>query len=348
MIIDVSFLYEASVLAPRKRNPNDVTYLAVHSVEVPDIDGSLAPVAMRWKLSRWDDMAPGEVLELRWHDDKLWRPLYEVTGNPRRDDAEYSVAKRDAAWLVGCAAKDHENSWSDTPGPFPTGRKPHGQGTPVPIDQDPNVHKVLSTRREARMAEISQAAARLLLVDGVPHVTCPEPVYVLKHYDRGSASLAPAMGGDPEDKNGPDRVFRADEYEYAMSSRHLDATPSESRIEVLLPEAVRFDGPARDVIRQAQGLRDWMKARISDRDVGFFSVYADLRDGLMREEGRHRLAPDLDPCARGVVEVARDALDALAMGDGVDDFWGQRVEAALARVDALSMGAEPAPGPGGP
>ena len=341
MIINVTYRFDAEVIAPRQRNARSRSFVETIPVEIREPSPSEAPVALAFTADQWFDHAPGQRLELRWFDDTLYRKAFEVTRDKGRDEPPV-VAPRGADWIVRCAEggyKDRDNYRA----PLPVGTKPYDEaGEPMRIDEDPRVARVKSSKQVERRSEVLAAADALILVDGEVHVACTEPVY---RYSGGSffgggrdRSVAPEFLDKGNRNQHCSNLFRADEYDFMVENRRLDADELGGTIEVLIPEAVRYDGPAQVMLGAAADLRDWMRERVADRDMAFFATFMRLRDQLAAETA-HRTGLKFPPADCGeVAEMVRAALEDLGPDCG---YERHRVRSALERVDARALSFEP-------
>jgi hypothetical protein len=342
MILHVDYRYTAGIIPPRKRNPVERVYRGTVPVEVREAEAGEAPVAMRFRSDVFfDEAPPGTMLDLRWLDGKLWRPCFD----PPARDVMFSdgpmppAVRRGVDWLEACARTGYRND-SAHGSPFPTGFKSWGSTEEPPrIGEDPEARTVQTSNAGEREADIAKAAARFLVVDGIVHRTCPEPVYEIRPGDR---FVHPVLLGSVNSNTGPERIFRADELDLIMGMDRLDEVPEESRIEVLIPEAVRFDGPMQCLIRSADSALSWMKNAIAERDVEFFRTYAAMRDGLRaftswRGALEHPPVDDAEFSA-----LCRETMEA-AGGEG--GFDAHRMSQALDRLDARALASDFGAGP---
>ncbi len=342
MILHVNYRYTAEIVPPRKRNGVERTYLGTVAVEVREAGPDEAPVALRFRSDVFFDEAPtGTLLELRLMDGKLWRPCFDPPDRASHfdDGPKPAAVFRGPDWLEGTAKSGFRTN-PEHGSPFPTGFKQwNAAEVPPSIEDDPEARTVRSANAKEREAAIAEAAAGFLLVDGVVHRTCSEPVYEIRPGDRW---VHPVFLDAVNGNSGPERIFRADEIGYLGGMDRLDAVPDESRIEVVIPEAVRYDGPMLALVRSADAALSWMKNAIAERDVDFFRSYAALRDGV-RTFAAWRGTMEHPPVDDdGFASLCRDAMDAAGGKDGFDTY---RMTAALDRLDARALGLDLSGGP---
>ncbi|MGV8909154.1 MAG: hypothetical protein ACOH1Y_09240 [Propionicimonas sp.] len=216
MIVDVTFDYwQLGVVPPGCRKPRDVHEVGLTQVEIPEVTGDQAPIAMRYpKGSKWADV-------YRWWGNQLWAPY--VPSN-------YSV--RSSGPVVPGSApfplRQHVSPSHDVPG---------------------------STEHQdqvAALACVPDLFGDYLIVDGVIWWPAEEPRYQIHTRHTGSTTLNVAMldwhavfrSAASQDRY---RYFPADQCEVAKAEAlrvasargdSVDQINGSGCIEVLIPESV--------------------------------------------------------------------------------------------------------------
>ena len=356
MLLDVTFAYEAEVLAPRKRRLENKVFLATIPVEIDEIPSAGLPVAFRFdERQRWDD-GKGVAREVRWSAELgHWQADLDVA--PARDlgpEERPATKERDAAWLA--AHSDPRltdfSRFSDDPFRILAGVYGNVSGSEF-IEGNPNVVKVGRTNRDEREAEVRAAIEAMLIVDGVLHERTTEPVFNIRELRTREGNHGWAVIERAGDHSVKGRThFRADEaaaVEAMVSGSGNDVMPA---VEVLIPEAVRAPLPEMDVVEAAELLMARMAEDLKKQDRAFFLAYADLRDSVLPARiALANLRPGRDePPPVGDVSAAIQA--ALPLAAAANEYGGWFIEIAqnaCARYDARQLGmdldAAPAPRP---
>lgn len=373
MIVDVPFLYRAEVRFRRKRNTNEVVCRGLTQVLVAETDLASAPVAMRHV--RASAVAEESVLvEYRLFDCQLYEPLLRNDGSglPKQRDAPWLLSR--VAGLVPPGNPLFVGAWSQ-------------RRDAVPMSELPDVAEIVDSDEESVVATAHASAGALLLIDGALFERAPEPVYRLRHVERPSTAgnvvdgrwvlyvdtaanvlAAEPAGGDI------DGVYAADQFDLIrdyIDSRsdsdwvHGAAPPP---IELLIPEAVRFDPDPlilrscaetclrklrehvfggrsdglvrmlRTVIEKTPPLDDEadfheeLSRLVRSRDDAASVCFRDLRDLLSRPDD----AVTLDGIAR-CVGAAHGVL-AASGGRALSEHLCERIERTLARWEKRSLG----------
>lgn len=311
MILYVRHHYVANVIPQRKRNPVERVHEAVVPVEIRELEPSAAPLALVAEYG-------GRKVPHRLVDGDLWAP------------AEFEGAALTAESLERAASS--ALGGADAPDPFGTAGRPRGEAGKGEPGSDGS--KVRATDEVRRRAAIQARADRLLLVDGVAYTRVPEPVYVVQPRRGGRMLVAKPLAapGSDADAN-PHFTFRADEAGFAESDGRARGVAEDGAIEVILPEALRYDGAGMEVRDTARLVRDNLAKLILDGGDDTFRAYRGLRDALAApRDGASAEEADAE-----VVERLREALDPAI---GVDAYWASRGAAALARLDARALADE--------
>ncbi len=312
--LTVPFAYRAKVLRPRKRNPEDVEYVAHVDVCVREASGSEAPVAFRCELpgTRFDGLQ-----DHRWFDDALWRPLHtsERSGEPE--------THRDVAWLRGRVSEPrHHGMFGSLVDPLPYGRPPLAR-----MEDDPALGRVLEDGRVAAEERLRQSAADAIVVEGSLWQRAPEPVLVTSWCGRArylEASVGQEVTHD---------TYRIDQADRMLALRPLgDVEQMYALPEVLMPEVLRMRVTERVLLRTMEELTGAMGRHVLQGDRDYFDAYAALRDGaaaLARDLGADEVGDVAAAC--GLTRTALDTEQARVGADGVAEVR-RRVGDALARV----------------
>ena len=332
MNLDVTLCYVASVLAARQRTPRPRAFSERMTVEVREVGLPDLPVAMRWDVASGAGGARS-AREVRWDGEALWQRLGEGG----------RAGPQDVAWLL--ARVDHRDpvvvGGAQDPLSLRTQYIDHGTRAPF-MAADPTVVRVSHTYLPERRAEVEAAAASLLLVDGALYERAVEPVLVVRRGGLVGKSWVRVVQMGDVLENGND-LWRADETAHMSATQDLEDGWERDAIEVLLPEAVRAPLPESALLRAGKATLDDMAKAVLERDAGFFSAYAAVRDtravlsaGLARGDGRGTEAfvaalvaardvlpslrprndPDYAILSERLVDAALDRRDALAFADG--------------------------------
>lgn len=349
MLFHVTFVYEADVVPPRKRNSVSRPFLATVPVEVEEVASADLPVAFRFDEKRFWDKGLGVLREIRWAEGRgHWQEDLDI---PDRDDAEPGerppAHRRDADWLSAHA--DARGDAVDGGGgndPFRTLTYRIGDADKLaPIEGDPQVAKIRSWDREEREAAVRAAAANMILVDGVLHERTSEPVYNLRQTrslssDRTWIEIDRADGYEVKGRT----HFRADEREGMLRRAGIDGEAS--AIEVLIPDAVRAPLPERELAECAELVANRLGNELKDNDRAFFSAYADVRDALASFKAALDAADTLrdapPPAAELVAALLASQASTRLSAGGRHGYVEEAVEAACARYDERSLALEDA------
>ncbi len=348
MLLHITYVYEAEVIAHRKRNPETREYVEKRSLEIPEVSEADLPVAFRWVSGRPHREDAGLTREIRWSESHgLWEERTEVLRNRR--NGEVAVTHFDAEWLKRqCDATLEENSHGydagGTFGLFPNSRRSRDAGTLTRIEDDAGIRSVRRSTADERWGEIRSRAYGMLLMDGRLMRRGREPVYeasgptsIFETDERRFLRIEPAPGlGGGE---GLDH-YRADEVEHMLGS--LSFRPGQDeRIEVLIPEAVRAPLPEMALMDVAVTVLNQLDDRLKDHDRAFFDAYADVRDILRtfrKDAERAYEAGEGMPDGAPLVGALQAALPACGLVSLRGDGWvEERVRRACDRYDARSL-----------
>jgi len=334
MILNVDFIYEAVVLRGRKRTPDDVSLVSTQPVEVREVEAAAAPVALRTREDR--PGGGGGTREYRLFEGGLWVVHKDDEGK----------APANAAWLARQAG-----SIADAPygygHPF-AATTSHRGGVLGRPGEVPDL-RLLRSDHDDRAAAVREAAAGILLVDGLVHRPAPEPVY--EFVDEHRFSLLYVRGYTAPGKGRPLNYgishFRADERAHMLAAFGDQGTRAADMadIEVLIPEAVRAPLPEQALLVAARVMRDDLARMVLERDAAFFGVYADLRDAMRAmEAGLAESERGGPPCETEALAAALGTAVSVVLAEDPDARRRLCVEwasAALARHEERQFASIP-------
>jgi hypothetical protein len=269
---DVLFVHEASVLHKRQRKPRPVILAERAEVTIPHVSIGAAPVALRYP----DPMArDGKLRELRWTGDRLVTAVEDADGGPVTLDLARQLAARGDGPFRGALDWQHRAA--------------------RPTD-DPSLAEariVDMPNREWSLAVVRARAERLVLVDGILHVAAEEPVYLVHHSPWAPAvHIMVTTAADAMHRKAA-AAFRADRLQAAIAHARRpvpgglasERAVFHSAIEVLRPEALRFDDRAVAVRRIAAELLDCVAGDLAQAGLPAMAAYVALRDLCRGQDG---------------------------------------------------------------
>jgi hypothetical protein len=266
MLFRVPIAYSAKVVKPRHRKEERVPCCEWIEVEVRETTDAEAPVALRWNESE-DGADPSELKETRWFDEGHYM-LSDYSDQPLTADMVANM----------CAtATSYENplvlsvDWhlSDA---LRKGAKPLAEL---------EVREIVSSGRDEVIEKTLAAAASSLIVDGVFWGNVGEPLYehvsgygiMVKHFSEGK--------GQPpsrEDLLKADKRFRADRFDDLADTFRLAHDDWQVRIDVLVPESIRYDDETPALIEAARGAVDSHDGELKGLPKHALNAWVDLRD----------------------------------------------------------------------
>lgn len=224
-------VYEADLL--RKGRYHDDCWLAEDlAIEIDEIRSPEAPVVLVADVS-------GGRIAWREHEGRLMRPILGADGDWLTDLDQLRHPDPNASIRTG----NDEPIWHDNPflldGRFdPVERSKHRYTVharaDVEADERRPVREWLSDRRDARAAQMLSRSRGIVLIDGVPHRTAPEPVIRISLdaiYREATIKLvAPPIL--PENNRGLDAsiYYRMAEIEEARAAAELMRTDDAVRL----------------------------------------------------------------------------------------------------------------------
>lgn len=238
MILSVPYTYEVVGYEPRRTsNATSFRRRGVVDVMVEEIDPREAPVAAVWTRSEaWERKGETRTpIVIRRAERGLYCTWSQSGHNP--ENAPEAVRVPDLRALVA-GGDDHEEN------PFAFWNRQAGEVK----EQEPRLRAVVRDGREEAEREIRERAEGLVLIDGMFHVPCPEPVLVLKGGFRNLLNGLKLQWGkdyvysevDPED------VFRVTEWDVLLGraaakavilGEEMDLPAELPWIDVRLPDA---------------------------------------------------------------------------------------------------------------
>lgn len=349
MLLHITYVYEAEVVAHRKRNPETRAYIDTRTVEVPEVSEADLPVAFKWKSDRSYREDAGVPREVRWTPEHgLWEERTEIERT--RGSDEVTVTRFDAEWLRRQAdATSEENREGWRPGStfalYPDSHGNHDVREMVRIGDDTGIRSVRSSTADSRWGEVEAKVRGMLLMDGKVMRRAVEPVYEVSGsgsiFDRDTRRFlriepAPSIGSD----EGLDH-YRADEVEHMLASHTFHPRRDEA-IQVLIPDAVRAPLPEMALMEVAKTIVERLEDKLKENDRAFFDAFADVRDTLRsfrKDVTRAHEHGEGMPDGAHLVEALQAALPACAMVSlyGGEDWVKERVDRVCERYDARSL-----------
>jgi len=237
------YTYEAAYVPPRCRKPRlgEFHCSAPHVVDVPELTLAQAPVAFRWADR-------GEAEKVRHlFDGKLYTPMVERNANT--PDVHLGVEGIEKWFAQPCRPSDApiRELYPDAEDKGSYGDK---------ISALPSGTNILVSGELRAMAAVQEEEPDFIIIDGMAYWRGSEPCYEINTFgfsgNHGGTGFFIETVSNPDDDKGSD-CFRADEREEALACAVETATnrgdtndaprftdADAPRIEVLIPEAVRF------------------------------------------------------------------------------------------------------------
>lgn len=233
----VVYAYPVEGIAPGKRTPERVFVRATFPVEIRSVAEREAPET----ILIHDLVHPARPQVRRLHDDKLWKVATPDGGNARGDLADLLSGNHPGA-----------AGWSGYP--F---RHPMLPASLSPFDCRPEHEVVFRTlihdERPGAQASVTKIARSLVLVDGVLHRRCAEPMYCVGREEHTKAARL-GVSSIRNPATGPSVYFRADRLAEARAfaagvaaSMGREDYHEEARIEILRPYPFSADERAASV-----------------------------------------------------------------------------------------------------
>jgi hypothetical protein len=315
MLFRLPIAYWSKVIKPRCRVEERVLCGEWIEVEVQEATDLEAPVAMRWREHDYGD-GPGEIKETRWFDEGHYMP-YEHREQPL-----------DAHLLADLCAKGsaYQNPLIVSTDWFIRDMFKYNA---LPL-AEMKVRAIISSDREETIAKTLECAKGLVLVDGVLWDNVGEPVY--EYRDRLGIEVKHFTRGKGQEPSADDIVksrsrFRADRYDDIVEHVHAEDDERQIRIDVLVPESVRYDDETPAFIEAARATVDSNQSSLSGLPKHALMAWVDLRDA-------HLLASeDTSP------EVLTSLEEAMRVYERIfEDSWcANTARAALQRWDLRPM-----------
>lgn len=273
MLFHMPYIFDAVVVDKRCRHASHGYFGDRHPVEIEEVSGSEAPVAMRWDVRKGD--CDPFTCETRWFDNRHWIAFgSHEDPSPHKPLATEMEIENPYHYVAAVLRYDYHRLEA---------LKGFLQGKLPGFNPD-DVREVHMVDRESGVLGAERAAGRLLIVDGYLHVPSHEPCYELSIRDRlvggeqrPSAWIAVDLHRNNQRSPFERPRFRADrpqdlrDYFRERFPRH--AMRSSDRIEVLLPQSVNFEDDRHAVVHTAR------------RVIGSFSHAEDKQSGfeMLRE-----------------------------------------------------------------
>jgi hypothetical protein len=322
MLLSVPYVFSAKVVKNRKRAEEEVYLKGVVDVVIREAAAQEAPVAVR-VTPRGEDEAASEY---RLFDGVLHRPyvVSMAAGDPE--------VQRDLAWLKGVTTGKVAD------GPL-VDRNARSKAAGA-VDRDALGREVREWRAsgdEDRLAQIRDAAAALIAVDGMLWEKSGEPLLRLwtgrEYFQERGPSVDLVEG--PQSNCSDEVIFRLDEarlIQGAFPHRFGDGVEAEDllpEIEIMAADCLSFPATARAVVEVGASIVSHMKDNLEDAEVDYLVAYARVRDAT-RSLGRA-----LGPAAGDAADVetrTTAAVEALvAAGKAMDGSLVERFSEAAWR-----------------
>lgn len=280
LIVDVPFIYEATVVRARKRNEETFYIRDSLPVPIPNLspDEAVLVADTPSNTSPRHGEAPLRV-EVRWHEGRLWRQEVERTaeGVSIVDESRFLEAVRSSVIQKYALAIDSLHNF---------------RGAKGSIAEIGALRSVVGTTRDEVMAKIVQRARDVVLIGGVVHVPCGEPATKVLY--GGAAQwrwLRATEVGDALDFH-PGDCWKGAEWDAMLAhmAKHEELRDEEIaamepyRIVVHRPDLLTWE-PARDnLLHDANSLLERMDGDLKDLDREVLWHWAAVRDARKATE----------------------------------------------------------------
>lgn len=231
MRFELPITFDAKVLPEGRRRAVTKTYSETLVVDIPEVSSSEAPTSVSWLVGRTNRNPEGTRREALWFEGRNYMLPFGA-----KSDNKLPTEKQISKLLVQrFGAQDH----SDAP-PFHRDR--------------PLVDLVDGREMEQKLSSLRDLADGLLFIDGKLHSAVGTPTYQINRMDvdLGNSTYGfkpfPGLTGTLNV-----RFYAADEFEL-MREEHYgnrarrDISQEWLPMEILIPEALEFNGPAVDVL----------------------------------------------------------------------------------------------------
>jgi hypothetical protein len=323
LIVSVPFSYTVRHILKGRRSAIEFTVLDEAKAVLLDLTSQEAPTALRFVPKEW--RMSKTAADHPWWDGRLWEPWSRVSSGV--EDRGMSV---DELLKV---LEDSRRGGDSYYSPFAVNpSKPYGKEF-IALDGLPpgRIEDGGEKEKTDKLATIARRAAEMVLVDGKVYVPAVEPVYKIEHasgWGSERRSEEPVLylktigASEVSARNGPDFYFRVDRLDDALDDlmesenrrrTHYGHRPLSreevaercvlNRVEVLMPEAVRFRYDMRPRLDEGVNAAfEALKEELAEADAGYFATYASFRT-LCRAVPR-----DHDSLARALQGGVIDAL----------------------------------------
>lgn len=312
----IPFIYQTAAVRKGGRKIEPLRFGAWADVRIPHVASDDAPASMLWL-----EIYPGREAhqrETRWFEDDNWEPavpgsaihkavpihpgdfdrLREIENEQVRTNSPSSTLQS----LARAIGQDYYELRS-----FVCNKQSQNRI----VEHDPHeIRETLWSGRAEAEAAVTARARNLLFIDGVLWVRGGEPHYQIltgenSRTPEGTAVISPATEVYPNHSAYHNSFFRADRLDdaidFARREHGARDVRIESRIEVTITEAVRFDDEGELLCRTAlQAIDEGMKSlRTCSTEQAM--AWLSLRDCLAREG---RTNEDMADCLREYAEAA--------------------------------------------
>lgn len=316
MRVEIPFIYKAEVYTARHERV-ERTYRETLPVEIEELSGADAPVALAWRGRRSaaldDHVVPAE---LRSHGGRLYEPLrHAVWGDGRAERMGIDGADRLVKTLAGEGVGRYGLSlalgtYFDQPCIKDSGE--------VKLKGPPKASSVIESKRDEAIKRVREDAARLILVDGGVHRRTPEPVLMASPSHPGKVLII-----DDFEFKDTRHMFRLDQAREAAERAAFLGGKAVAEVELpafalLRPQDLRRD-LARDTAFSTLNSLDATVARqLHHMPIPAIEAFYDLREEM----------------GNGYTTEGRDLPRLHALGLALCDVVANEFEGGLAMVRA--------------
>ena len=307
MRASLPFIYTANVVMGRKKNPQEVQFFDVVSVDIPEIETAHAPVGLVWREGR-----SAQRNEVRLHDGGFYVPASrmqrDASGFPVSMLADLKTLSEQMAQSIGTALgyKIGSPEWHAI-------YRYTGPKAETPPGRD-DIKKLESSGEAAARARAEAVAEGLISIDGIVYRKVEEPVIAVHcHLDAGQPNVKVSVFTGPRRYNAPldldQDIFVADPHNTRFFSvleaqdalDHADSlglpviSGFDEVPEVVIPDVFAFDRRFDAAERTAEFAVEGLKAGIARFDRETIEHWVDVREEYYRylETGSREIVENL-------------------------------------------------------
>lgn len=316
MKLRVPFVYEATVLPKKARNPRAVWFGEFADVDIKEVSDFDAPVALRWAAGAFNRDGIDGVNERRWFDGSFWEPaIYYYSGRPNEHI--------DAANMAEATQKGHSHSLLIRSVDWRV--RDFLNGTAEGALHSEDYRLVHSSFRDEELEKTLAIAGDTLIVDGKVWQRSFEPVYRVSDSGTFQRYVRLNVEKPPEDLRAQEGVFRLDRFDdlvaYALE-KFGEEIDEKERVQVLVPEALAYDDEYPALLGGLKRVVQSQRDKIGDRETAEIMAWAVMRDAVREMEA----SPD-DRTINAAIERAQEWIEVTA----ADEFWTEPAVSAIKR-----------------